>query len=310
MKVRIVVPGGAAPGEPLSGGSLYDAELARALRTLGHDAQVGDAPENDAVNLFDGLGAPQWAPQLHAVRGIKVALIHQPANALHASGAMLNAERALLSACSAVQFVSARAERGARELHPVLPRAWVAPPGIDHFSPLPPCRERRIVANGHLWEGKGVLEALNLVSTLKGEWHLDWLGALDVDAAYSARVMKARSELGLDSRVTFHGRVSMREVADFVSRASACLCMSRYESWGLSLAESLRAGVPVVTNAPTGVLEFVQGRGSRGGDLREWLTRLLDEDAAEVREEARAAGASLPTWAECAAITVRQLEAL
>ncbi len=192
MKVRVVVPGGAGPGEPSSGGSLYDAELARALRAQGHDAQVSAAPEDDAVNLVDGLGALQWAPRLHAVRGPKVALIHQPANALHASGALLNAERALVSACSGVQFVSARAERGARELHPTLPRAWVAQPGVEHFFPRPPRRERRIIANGHLWEGKGVLEALNLVSTLEGEWHLDWLGALDVDPAYSARVMSPR----------------------------------------------------------------------------------------------------------------------
>jgi glycosyltransferase involved in cell wall biosynthesis len=173
------------------------------------------------------------------------------------------------------------------------------------------------VANGHLWAGKGVLEALELVAELPGAWHLDWLGALDVDAGYAARVLERQRALGLERRVTFHGRVSQREVASFLARAAACLTTSRYESWGLALAEALRAGVPVIGTTAAGVLEFTGGLGSRGlalqpGALRSWLAHCLDDDAPgrALREEARAAGALLPTWAECAATTARHLESV
>ena len=305
MKVRIVVPGGVAEDAPRSGGDLYDAELARALCALGHDAAVCATPERDAVNLFDGLGAPHWAPRLASFTGVKVALLHQPADALGAEPAHVEAERALLAQCVAVHFVSARAQAGTRASSP----SWVAPPGIDHFTPLTPAPRRRIVANGHLWAGKGALEALDVLASLPGDWHLDWLGALDVDAAYTQQVMGARAHLGLESRVTFHGRVPRSEVARFLSQASVFLCTSRYESWGLALAEALRAGVPVVSNTPAGVFDFAEGRGVRGGDLRAALMQVLSSEGHALREEARAAGQALPTWADCAAITARELEA-
>lgn len=322
MKVRLVVPGGGAPGEPASGGYRYDEALAAALRALGHDARVVAAPEPGAVHLFDGLGAPEWAPRLREVPGVKVALLHQPAGLLAELGAARDAavheaEAALLAGCDAVQFVSARAEADARARHAALPTCWVATPGVDHFTPLPNAPELRLVANGHLWAGKGVLEALELVAELPGAWHLDWLGALDVDAAYATRVQERQRALRLERRVTFHGRVSQREVAEHLSRASACLSTSRYESWGLALAEALRAGVPVVGATAAGVLEFTGGLGSRGlalqpGALRTWLAHCLDDDAPgrALREEARAAGALLPTWAECAATTAQHLESL
>ncbi|HEY0883416.1 MAG TPA: hypothetical protein VGD87_17910, partial [Archangium sp.] len=89
------------------------------------------------------------------------------------------------------------------------------------------------------------------------------------------------------------------------------------------LAEALRAGVPVVGTTPAGVLDFVGGAGSRtapglsepGEDrpheqIHTWLTRLLDDapDAQSLRAEAKAAGALLPSWSECAAVTARALD--
>jgi glycosyltransferase involved in cell wall biosynthesis len=312
VRVRIVAPLAGVPGEPPSGGYRYDEALAHALRAQGHDARVVEAPEPGAVHLFDGLGAPRWASRLGAVPGVKVALVHQPAGALDAAPEAHAAEASLLAGCAAVHFVSARAERDARARHGSLPPAWVAAPGIDHFTPAPPRRERRLAAIGHLVPGKGALEALEVVAGLSGDWHLDWLGAVDVDAAYAARVLERRRALGLDGRVTFHGRVALAAVAQVLARASACVATSRYESWGLGLAEALRAGVPVVGPTPAGVLEFLGGVGARGGALRAWLSRCLDGDPAgeALRGEARAAGALLPTWAECAATTARHLEAL
>jgi glycosyltransferase involved in cell wall biosynthesis len=124
-------------------------------------------------------------------------------------------------------------------------------------------------------------------------------------------VLERRRELRLEQRFHFHGRTTRREVAEHLARASACLATARYESWGIALAEALRAGVPVVGETVAGVLEFTGGRGWRS-DARAWLPRLLDDscDGRALREEAAAVGAALPTWADCASTTARELEAL
>jgi glycosyltransferase involved in cell wall biosynthesis len=156
-----------------------------------------------------------------------------------------------------------------------------------------------------------VLEALDLVAGMEGSWHLDWLGALDVDPSFAKEALARRDALGLVDRVTFHGRVPLSVVAQTLGRASAFIATSSYESWGLALAEALRAGVPLIGPTSAGVLEFLGGRGARSTDARAWLTHLLDDDddGQRLRAEATEAGQMLPTWAACAATTARALEA-
>lgn len=311
MKIRVVVPEVPSPGEPGSGGYRYDVNLTAALCELGHDARLCSEPEPGAIHLFDGLGAETWADQLSSLDGLKVALMHLPASVLDDRLSTHAAETALLAGCDAVHFVSARAAADTRRRHSSLPPSWVALPGIDHFTPVPRARERRLVSIGHVTPNKGVLEALDLVSGLEGAWHLDWLGALDVEPTFAKDAIAFRDSLGLTDRVTFHGRVSLSVVAQTLARASAFVATSGYESWGLALAEALRAGVPLIGPTSAGVIEFLGGRGARSTDARAWLTHLLDDDddGQRLRAEATEAGQALPTWADCAETTARELEA-
>lgn len=311
MKIRVVVPEVPSPDEPGSGGYRYDVGLTEGLRTLGHDARLCTEPEPGAVHLFDGLGAERWADQLASLEGLKVALLHLPASVLDDRLSTHAAETALLAACDAVHFVSVRAEADTRRRHSSLPPSWVALPGIDHFTPAPRARERRLVSIGHVLPAKGVLEALELVAGLDGAWHLDWLGALDVDPSFAREAIARRDALGLKDRVTFHDRVPLSIVAQTLARASAFVATSRYESWGLALAEALQAGVPLIGPTSAGVVEFLGGRGARASEPRAWLTHLLEDDAQGqlLRAEAVDAGRSLPTWAACAETTARHLEA-
>ena len=83
--------------------------------------------------------------------------------------------------------------------------------------------------------------------------------------------------------------------------------------------EALSMGVPVVTlrgnrfssRMVAGVLEFLGGQGWRADALTA-LPSLLDDttEGQALREEAQVAAKRLPTWADCAAITARELEAL
>jgi glycosyltransferase involved in cell wall biosynthesis len=312
VKVRVVVPAVPKSEAPNSGGDRYDVGLCEGLCALGHDARVCGEPERGAIHLFDGLGAATWAPRLSSIDGLKVALLHLPASALDPRPSVHAAEAALLAGCDAVHFVSPKAEADTRSKHPSLPPTWVALPGIDHFRPVPRARERRLVAVGHVLPAKGVLEALELVAQLDGPWHFDWLGALDVDAPFARKALAYRDALGLNDRVSFLGRVAHSRVADTLARASAFVATSRYESWGLALGESLRAGVPLVGATSAGLVEFLEARGARTRDALAWLTHLLDDDAQgqQLRAEAEHAGTLLPTWASCAQTTAQHLEAI
>ena len=312
VKIRLVVPEVPNVGEPGSGGYRYDVGLTEALCALGHDARLCTGPEAGAVHLFDGLGAELWADQLSSLEGLKVALVHLPASVLDDRLSTHAAETAFLAGCDAVHFVSPRAAADTRRRHASLPPSWVALPGIDHFAPAPRVDERRLVAIGHVLPSKGVREALELVASLAGAWHLDWLGALDVDASFAREALTHRDALGLKDRVTFHGRVPLSVVAQTLAKAKAFVATSRYESWGLALAEALRAGVPLVGPTSAGVVEFLGGRGARFNDALGWLKHLLDDDEQGrlLRAEAIDAGRMLPTWADCAELTARHLEAV
>jgi len=101
-----------------------------------------------------------------------------------------------------------------------------------------------------------IISALERVRRSIPDAHLSVVGAGDSDE--TARLRKVASELGVESAVTFHGRVSMHE-RDALMRSFDVLALaSLREGWGLVVSEAARFAVPSVVYPVAGLVDSVQ----------------------------------------------------
>jgi glycosyltransferase involved in cell wall biosynthesis len=174
----------------------------------------------------------------------------------------------------------------------------------------------RLLATGNLIPRKGYDLLLEVLADLSREppreppweppreppWELRIAGRI-VDGAYHRRLQKLARSPGLQGRVAFLGELSSESLAEEYRRAEVFVFPSRYEGYGISLAEAVRAGLPFVAFAAGAVAEVVKGRGllvppgdraSFAGHLRRLIAdpSFRRQAAAVSRELA----AGLPTW--------------
>ena len=225
-------------------------------------------------------------------------------------------ERRLLRGSDRLLVNSRTTEASVRRLASGCPPAWVCPPGCDlQEAPLPPAEnpagpERpagaapRLLVTGNLIPRKGhdlLLQALAGLRELP--WQLRVVGRR-VDRRYGARLRRLAAASGISERVVFSGELSGAALAAEYAEADVFVFASRYEGWGISLAEALRAGLPFVAFASGAVPELVGGDAPglvAAGDVsafREALRRLLAEPSFRAAEAARSRriGTGLPTW--------------
>jgi glycosyltransferase involved in cell wall biosynthesis len=113
-----------------------------------------------------------------------------------------------------------------------------------------------VVAAGRLAEAKrydDLIRAFAVVAAARPDWSLRLYGGGVKRAALAALV----TELGLDKHVTLMGQVTPIEPE--LAKASLLAVTSTLESFGMTLVEGMRAGLPVVaTDCPLGPREIVQ----------------------------------------------------
>jgi len=130
-------------------------------------------------------------------------------------------------------------------------RTAVISPGLDDEylaarSESP--NEKRIAYVGSWISRKGIgktVEVMNLVLAERPELRLDLYGTgggVTVLGSFSPAVR---------SQIAVHGRLTNREVADGLTRASVFFFPSQYEGFGMALAEAMACGCAPVTT-PTG----------------------------------------------------------
>ena len=207
------------------------------------------------------------------------------------------------------------------------PRILVCRPGID-ASPreTTPTRESRGKAADP--ERRGTVRLLSvsndtetknlswlahrlgeLRTTQPWEWHV--VGALD-------RLNEAVDDAGIAERTYLHGAASAEELAAQLDAADALLHPSRFESYGMVLAEAVAAGVPVLANRVGGVPEVLRDRREgrllgidAGAEWRKALSDIIDRPAE--REAYRAAclerRSAFPDWSRVARCLTEAVEA-
>jgi glycosyltransferase involved in cell wall biosynthesis len=230
-------------------------------------------------------------------------------------------ERRLLAASDAVIVNSQTTARTVREL---LRRAGdagarpiaVCPPGCDELDLRPdapppaaplhrpsPAEPVRLLATGNLIPRKGYDLLLAMLAGLTDlPWELRVAGRA-VAPAYRRRLESLACRLGLAGRVAFLGELDPAGLAEEYRGADMFVFASRYEGYGISLAEAVRAGLPFVAFEAGAVAEVVGGRGllAAPGDRTAFaghLRRLIAKPAFRLQAAAlsRELAAGLPTW--------------
>jgi len=241
-------------------------------------------------------------------------------------------ERSLL-ACSDAVIANSRATAATvQELAGSVPVA-VCPPGCDRLAlsasgrragpvgaaasggetalpehaggegPQPRRAPVRLLATGNLIPRKGYDLLLRV---LAGMTDLPWVlrvSGRPADRLYASRLRALVRRARLDGRVTFTGELGTDLLAREYRRAQVFVFPSRYEGYGISLAEAVFAGLPFVAFACGAVAEAAQGRGllAAPGDLSGFgahLRRLIADGAFRERQAAlsRELAPALPRW--------------
>ena len=362
LRIRLVVPGNVRHN---SGGNVYNAALARELTALGAAVETcpldGDWPGGSAedrlrlagllhtapngtacpaavagpgpVTLVDsllGCGAPDEL-EAAAAAGQRVwILLHMPLPDVHRE----RERRALRAAAGVIcTSTSARAAMGARHgldgvrvalpgtaPAPLAPGSLSAGSGVAHFiavAALLPNKDQSLL-----------LDALSRLTDLP--WTATLIGSDTADSAYAAQLRTSVERLGLGRRVTIPGELRGPALDTEWCAADLSLLISRAETYGLVVTESLARGIPVVVREGTGAVEALAagslpgsplpgsplpgaavGLGTDPGPLADLLRRWLGDPGLRERwrEAAAAARDRLPGWDATARAVLESLTA-
>ena len=343
MRLALLVP---APFTTVTGGYGYDRAIVAELRAASHHVEVleldGQRPladaaaeasaraawarvPPDAVPVIDGLALPAFAPLADALAArATVGLIHHP-TALEPDrpeaerDTLRRAERMLFARLARVIVTSpTTAERLATDFGVAHDRLAIVVPGTaaaqrSAGSGGPGCA---ILSVGVITPRKGhdvLLRALAKLPDL--DWSLTIAGGTR-DAACATALQTLAAELGIAARVTFAGEVVADALETLWQRADLFALATRFEGYGMAIAEALKRGVPVAVSdgGASGALVTPQtGVVVAVGDdaaLSRALRRLIFDRA--LREGMRAAaweaGHALPDWTTQAAAFAAALE--
>lgn len=322
-----------APFETVTGASFYHRRLLASWRDMGGETQVvaldETAPETLADRLDDGAAiivegaalerAQDAIPALQA-RGA-VALIHHP-TALEPGTpeprrrALKVLERGVLPGFRRVIAASEPiASRLSTEFGVIRDNIHVLVPGTDHqprrtIEPISsdgaPCT---ILTLGTLTYRKGhdaLLAALAGLDDL--DWHLILAGE-PRDSGYAAALDQQIERLGIGDRVERYGALAGSALEDAWKRADMFALATRFEGFGMAIAEAMARGLPVaITDGGAAGSLVPDGAGIVApvddiAQLGKAMRRLVFSPAlrAEMGGIAWHHARGLPTWPEQAA---------
>ena len=331
----------AVPGDLATptGGYRYDRRIIQELGRLGWQVDVLDLGEGfpfpnvaqranalailSAVPggcpiVLDGLafGALPEAGELR-FRTPLIALVHQPlalVSGLDTAQAHVfrESERAALAAAERVVVTSEATERIVIADYSVQSeRIRVVRPGND---PVPPAFGSndavvRLASVGSVVPDKGydlLIAALATIVDLS--WRLTIAGDRTRNLATAARLDADISAYGLGDRIAVLGAVPPERVVELYLASDLFVLASRFEGYGMALAEAIAHGLPVVSTMAGAIPDTVPaGTGllvppNDVGALAQALRRLISDRAERQRlaMKARAAAAQFPTWQDSA----------
>lgn len=331
----------AVPGDLATptGGYGYDRRIIQELRELGWQVTVADlgdgfpfpsarqratalailsAVPDGCPIVLDGLafGALPEAGALRR-RTPLIALVHQPLAldpGLDTTQADVfrQSERAALAAAARVVVTSEATAEIVRADYDVPPRRIsVVRPGNDPVPPAPGSSDGvvRLLSVGSVVPVKGYDLLVAAVATLADlPWQLTIAGDRTRNPAAAAQLDADIEAYGLGDKVAVLGAVAPERIIELFLTSDVFVLASRFEGYGMALAEAIAHGIPVVSTRAGAIPRTVPaGTGllvppNDAAALAQALRRLIGDPAERRRlaANARVAAARLPTWQDSA----------
>ncbi|MFH5879907.1 glycosyltransferase family 4 protein [Arthrobacter sp. NA-172] len=329
VAIRFLIPGNVRHS---SGGNKYNAKLAEHLSALGANVEVRTvdggwpvgrtedrgrlAGELDGATtvIADGLvacGAPDEIAE--ATRGAaRVWILSHARLTGHP-----DLETRALKAAAGIICTSSHAAAELTFAYGV-DDILVATPGVEPVEIASGSQPPRIIAVAALLPNKDqmlLVEALNELRDLP--WTAALIGNMHADSAYAAKVRAAVVGLGLEGRIAITGELSGSRLEQEWRAADLSVLVSKSETFGMVVTESLAHGLPVLVRKGTGAVEALGDSGA-GAALRlghgpEPLARALESwlRNAALRQTWRAAALRardvLPGWDSTASTVLEAL---
>lgn len=151
----------------------------------------------------------------------------------------------------------------------------VVPNGIvrSEFSGLERVESgKQILYVGRLEEYKGVQYAIKALQLLP-EYRLKIVGK----GPYREALVGEAADAGIADRVDFSSDLSRKELLQSYAAADVTIMLSKFEAYGITVAEALAAGVPTIVANGSALSEFVDNGLCKGVDLPVSAETLADE---------------------------------
>jgi glycosyltransferase involved in cell wall biosynthesis len=323
MRILLLHP----PEHHPSGGHVYNRNLLRAARRQGFplEAQTVSAGRRnspalapDTIVLWDSLLLESLAQRPvaanGAVHGLLVHYLPFRDPGLSTTARLLRKTRFDL-AMARVRFLIATGREVAGFLQHRYPsrRVGLCEPGVDPLflsarGMATPKRDDlvHLVTVAPLIPAKAHEELISALQGLEDSpWIWHWVGSPGVAPRYAARLYARIQELGWEERIVCHGTLNTPTLARLLAHMDVFVSASRFESYGMALAEAAAVGVPTVATAVGEACRIVRP-GETGwlvapgaiAALREALRTLIEDPALRARFRARLLKESPRTWQE------------
>lgn len=344
--VTLAVPGDLATP---TGGYVYDRRITGELRDMGWTVDVldlgdgfpfvdearrakagrllGDASPDQAL-IVDGLAfgvLPEAAASLNKSHRT-IALVHHPL--AYESGlpddrkaALHKSEKDVLTNVRGVIVTSEATKQLVVSEYDVPSDAVaVVRPGHDRVvSSRGQSETISLLAVGSLVPRKGYDVLVAALAMLKDmNWALTIAGDRTRNAETAKQLEQQISVCGLGGRIVLTGAVSDDKLAELYSGASVFVLASRFEGYGMALADATAYGLPVVaTNAGAipeavpdgaGILVPPDDAAALAAALRRVIGDRRERDS--LAAHARTASSHLPTWRDQAMLFARAIESV
>lgn len=337
MKIAFILYGLA---DTRSGGFLYDRYLIDRLKKRGHEVEIFSQKEGGFLTLLMGNSRSlfteivKFNPDLiiedelnhtslflvnkkikFKIKVPILAIVHhlkseEKINILLKS-IIKRIEYSFLTNCDAIIFNSLNTLNSVNKLLKKPVESYIIVyPGKDNLPLLKRDKNKKgilkLIFVGNIIPRKNLHMILRVLNKLSEKsWQFNICGSDHYDPGYVTYLKTLATRIKGKNQIIFKGRVSDKILSDMLSKADILIAPSKWEGFGISYIEAMRAGVIPIASKNGGAVEIIEN-GKDGflvstlndKNLEEVLSNLFSkpELVHKIALEATLKAASFPTW--------------